>query len=98
MGTQATIIAEKGKLKSFIIFIRNIFFKDLKLQIFLLNVEWINNFTMRHHFCHTQAMFNKGSLFYSHCDKTHAKSANLGFFAISNADHRKPQKSNPIKM
>jgi hypothetical protein len=24
-------------------------------------------FTMRHHFRHPQAMFNKGSLFYSHC-------------------------------
>jgi hypothetical protein len=23
---------------------------------------------MRHHFRHPQAMFNKGSLFYSHCD------------------------------
>jgi hypothetical protein len=22
---------------------------------------------MRHHFCRPQAMFNKGSLFYSHC-------------------------------
>jgi hypothetical protein len=24
---------------------------------------------MRHHFRHPQAMFNKGSLFYSHCGK-----------------------------
>jgi hypothetical protein len=29
---------------------------------------------MRHHFRHPQAMFNKGSLFYSHCGQGQGKS------------------------
>jgi hypothetical protein len=31
----------------------------------------MNNFTMSHHFCHPQAMFNEVSLFYSHCTPLH---------------------------
>jgi hypothetical protein len=32
---------------------------------------------MRHHFRHPQAMFNKGSLFYSHCGQTPIKNLHI---------------------
>jgi hypothetical protein len=31
-------------------------------------------YALRHHFRHPQAMFNKGSLFYSHCETSHLSS------------------------
>jgi hypothetical protein len=53
---------------------------------------------MRQHFRHPQAMFNKGSLFYSHCDNTERHDYYSIWFNFIAAFFRSENKVRDIKL